>query len=148
MKLINATIQKFRSVNEPQTIQIDRAVTVLVGMNEAGKTVFLKALSKSVNATGDDKFDVVEDYPRKDLTNYQKRHATTPDVVTVLQYEIDKADADEINRVLNTELKVGFKFTVNHFYNNSTSIGIQFDEKPVVEQLSKTSGLSVGGIRA
>lgn len=142
MKLIKATVKKFRSVNEPQTIDIDNAATVLVGMNEAGKTVFLKALSKSANATGDDEFDVVEDYPRKDLTNYQKRHATNPDVVTVLQYEIDKADADRINGELGTELKAGFKFTVDHLYDNGRKIGIQFDEKPAVEQLSKTAGLS------
>jgi len=142
MKLIKATVKKFRSVNEPQVIDIDKAATVLVGMNEAGKTVFLKALSKSANATGDDKFDVVEDYPRKDLTNYQKRHATNPDVVTVLEYEIDKADADEINGELGTELKSGFNFTVSHLYDNNRRIDIQFDEKPVVVKLSKTDGLS------
>jgi predicted ATP-dependent endonuclease of OLD family len=142
VKLIKATVKKFRSVNEPQTIDIDKAATVLVGMNEAGKTVFLKALSKSVNAIGDDEFDVVEDYPRKDLTNYQKRHATNPDIVTVLQYEIDKADAEGINEELGTELEAGFKFTVDHLYDNSRKIGIQFDEKPVVGQLSKMAGLS------
>lgn len=142
MKLIKATVKKFRSVNEPQAIDIDKAITVLVGMNEAGKTVFLKALSKSANATGDDKFDVVEDYPRKDLTNYQKRHATNPDVVTVLQYEIEKVDADKINGELNTDLKAGYRFTVDHLYTNGRNIGIQLDEKPVVEQLSKTAGLS------
>lgn len=142
MKLIKATVNKFRSVNEPQVIDIDKAATVLVGMNEAGKTVFLKALSKSENATGDDRFDVVEDYPRKDLTNYQKRHATNPDVVTALQYEIDRSDADQINGKLGTELEAGFKFSVDHLYDNSRKISIQIDEKPIVEQLSKTVGLS------
>lgn len=148
MKLIKATVKNFRSVNEPQTIEIDQAVTVLVGMNEAGKTVFLKALSRSVSATGEDKFDVVEDYPRKDLTNYQKRHATNPDVVTKLEYEIDDAEASEINAKLNTELKAGFKFTVDHLYNNKCTIAIQVDEKAVVEQLSKTAGLSGDAVAA
>ena len=148
MKLIKATVNKFRSINEPQAIEVDPAVTVLVGMNEAGKTVFLKALSKSFNATGDDKFDVVEDYPRKDLTSYQKRHATKPESATVLQYEIDKDKADEINGELNTELKAGFKFTVDHLYKNTRTIGIDVDEKPVVGQIAKIVGLSGDAVSA
>lgn len=148
MKLSKTTIKKFRSINEQQSIDIDKAVTVLVGMNESGKTAFLKALSKSLSATGDDKFDVIEDYPRKYLTNYHKHHATNPDVVAVLEYEIDEADADEINEKFGTQLVTDFKFTVSHKYDNTRVIGIQFDEKSVIEQLSKSEGLSGEGAAA
>ena len=50
MFLISAKVESFKSINTPQTVLIDDEVTVLVGMNEAGKTVFLKALEKSNDA--------------------------------------------------------------------------------------------------
>jgi len=67
MFLISAKVESFKSINTPQTVLIDDEVTVLVGMNEAGKTVFLKALEKSNDAQGLAKFDPVSDYPRKGL---------------------------------------------------------------------------------
>ncbi len=72
MFLISAKVESFKSINTPQTVSIDNEVTVLVGMNEAGKTVFLKALEKSNDALGLAEFDPVSDYPRKDLSKYQK----------------------------------------------------------------------------
>lgn len=60
----------FRSINTEQTVAIDPDVTVFVGMNEAGKTVFLKALHKSLDAMKSEEFDPIEDYPRKDLSAY------------------------------------------------------------------------------
>ena len=39
MLLSKAKVGPFKSINDPQTVAIDPNVTVLVGMNEAGKTV-------------------------------------------------------------------------------------------------------------
>ena len=38
MKLTSVEILKYKSIESPQSISIDEAVTVLVGMNESGKT--------------------------------------------------------------------------------------------------------------
>lgn len=65
MLLVSAKVGPFRSINTAQAVAIDSEVTVFIGMNEAGKTVFLKALHKSLDAMGNEKFDPVEDYPRK-----------------------------------------------------------------------------------
>ena len=62
MKLVSAKVGPFRSINTVQDVVIDPEVTVFVGMNEAGKTVFLKALHKSLDAMDVEKFDPVEDY--------------------------------------------------------------------------------------
>lgn len=148
MKLVQATVKKFRSINEPQVIDIDEAVTVLVGMNEAGKTVILKALSKSLSATGEDKFDVIEDYPRKDLTTYQRRHADDPDVATILKYRLEQADAEAINKELNADIKSGFTFEVHHLYNNGITLSVHADEKPVIRSLAATEGLSSDAVAA
>jgi len=44
MKLITAQVGPFKSINSPQVVDIENDVTVFVGMNEAGKTVFYKHL--------------------------------------------------------------------------------------------------------
>jgi hypothetical protein len=142
VKLTKAVIEKFRSINEQQVIDIDPEVTVFVGMNEAGKTVFLKALSKSVSATGADKFNPVEDYPRKDFSAYMKKHASNPDVATTLTYEICSAEAKQINDALYTNLEAGFSFTVTHNFDNTRKIGIDVKDQPTIKALAGTAGLS------
>lgn len=46
IKLINTTIKKYKSIENSQTFAIEDDVTVLVGMNESGKTSILEALAK------------------------------------------------------------------------------------------------------
>jgi recombinational DNA repair ATPase RecF len=90
LKIVSAKLGPFRSINTAQVLTIDPKVTVLVGMNEAGKTVALKALHKSRSAIGDEKFDLVEDYPRKDLSSYLRRHLQSPEVAVVSTYELNE----------------------------------------------------------
>lgn len=142
MLLVKAKVGPFRSISVQQTVEIDPAVTVFVGMNESGKTVFLKALCKSADALGDDKFDPIDDYPRKDLAAYMKRQETSPEEVTALTYKLGDELVAEINDKLKTELKPGFQFTVTHKYNNTRTVSIHVDEKPVIKALATTPGLS------
>jgi hypothetical protein len=130
MLLVSAKVGPFKSINLPQTVAIGEKVTVLVGMNESGKTVFLQSLERSVDALALAEFDPVEDYPRKDLSAYLKRHKENPEVATVLTYHPTKAEIDAINKKLFTHIKAGFTFYVNHDYANA-SIGCHVDEKPV-----------------
>jgi hypothetical protein len=123
MILAQAAIGPFRSVNTAQTIEIDPQVTALVGMNEAGKTVVLKALEKSRDALAVESFNTTDDYPRKDLATYLKRHAETPDTVTALTYELAAGDVKAVNdRLGAVVLKTGAKLTVIHKYDNSRNI--------------------------
>lgn len=142
MFLISAKVESFKSINTPQTVLIDDEVTVLVGMNEAGKTVFLKALEKSNDAQGLAKFDPVSDYPRKGLAQYQRRHATKPDEVTVLTYRLANDEISELNAEFHTELPTDFTFSVTHLYDNTKRIGISANEQPVLDALLAESNLS------
>ena len=47
MLLVFAKVGPFKSIDLAQLVEVNERVTVLVGMNEAGKTVFLQALEKS-----------------------------------------------------------------------------------------------------
>jgi len=87
VQLISAKVGPFKSINTPQLVTIDPEVTVFVGMNEAGKTVFLQALQKSEDAQKLAKFNPIYDYPRKSLTPYMKRHPSSPEVAAVLEYK-------------------------------------------------------------
>jgi len=142
VQLVSAKVGPFKSISNPQEVSIDGEVTVLVGMNEAGKTIFLQALEKSNDALKLAKFDPVEDYPRKDLPGYLKRHKTNPEEATVLRYQPSSEEISELNEFLNTDLKPGFTFTVNHQYSNACRIGVSVPEKSVVESLTKSSTLS------
>lgn len=148
LKIVSAKLGPFRSINTPQDLSIDPAVTVLVGMNEAGKTVALKALHKSRPAIGNEKFDLVEDYPRKDLSSYRRRHEQSPDVAMVSTYELNEDEVREVNATYGTSLPPQFRFTVSFRYNNSLTIGLNIDEEPVVTRLRTESALSSDALTA
>lgn len=138
MILVSAKVGPFRSMNTVQTVSIDPAVTVFVGMNEAGKTVLLKALQKSADALASEKFDAIEDYPRKDLSAYLKQHKTTPAVAVVLTYALSEAEVGLINKKLGTSIKPGHELTMTHKYDNGRAIGLVIDEGPTLQGLIKT----------
>jgi hypothetical protein len=142
LKLKSARLGPFRSINTAQDLSIDPKVTVLVGMNEAGKTVALKALYKSRSAIGDEKFDLVEDYPRKDLASYRRRHQESPEVAVLSTYELEDSEVEEINATYRTKLPAAFRFTVGFRYDNSMSIGLRVDEAPVLASLRAEADLS------
>lgn len=140
MILVSARIGPFRSVNTAQTLAIDPAVTVLVGMNEAGKTVVLKALHKSADALSEEGFDAIEDYPRKDLSAYLKLHKEAPAVAAQLTFELSEAEIKRLNDRLDTALKAGHRISVSYKYDDSKSITMDVDEahatKAIVKALS------------
>lgn len=67
IKLINAKIHKYKCIESEQEFDIDDSITVLVGMNESGKTSVLEALAKTNYFQSDEKFkfNSTHDYPRK-----------------------------------------------------------------------------------
>lgn len=142
MLLVNAQIGPFRSINSVQEVSIDPKTTVFVGMNEAGKTVFLKGLQKSNDALSSDEFDVIEDYPRKNLTSYLKAHKSSPEKATKLTYQLSDEEIRNINKVFGCNLEENFQFSVIKKYDNSLQINIRVDEKPVIANLLKTNSLS------
>jgi predicted ATP-dependent endonuclease of OLD family len=142
MHLISARIEQFKSINTTQIVVIDSEVTVLVGMNEAGKTVFLKALEKSNDAQGLAKFSPVSDYPRREYSKYQKQHDKDPAIATRLTYRLTNNEISDLNNSFHTQLPTDFTFSVTHYYNNEKKVDISIDEKPVIDALAEKSNLS------
>jgi len=139
MLLHSATIGPFKSINEEQSIKFDPEVTVLVGMNEAGKTVVLQALEKSDDAIKIAVFSHIDDYPRKDLLAYLKRHETNPEEATELTYRLDNDEVASVNEKYFTDIKNGFTFSHTHRYNNKLTVAISVNEEPVIQHLALTA---------
>lgn len=109
IKLVNAKIHKYKSIETEQMFNVEQDITVLVGMNESGKTSILEALSK-VNYFDNDKnfvFDMTHDYPRKQKKAVDKS-GEIPEAVT-LEYEID----DKLKKII--EIDIGIKLSSKSF---------------------------------
>lgn len=142
MKLVKTKVGPFRSINEPQEVAIDPEVTVLVGMNEAGKTVFLKALHKANDALNKENFNVTDDYPRKDLTAYKKRHEEDAEEVVILEYVPTDEQIVLINNNLGTEIPKGYKVIVGKDYKNNTTVYINISDLPTLKKMANNTSLS------
>lgn len=117
IKLTKVTIHKYKSIENEQVFDVENGITVLVGMNESGKTSILEALAK-VNYFEEDrnfKYDITHDYPRKQKKAVD-RSGKDPDAVT-LTYEID----DELAKTIKADTGVmpsSRSFTVTKKYTN------------------------------
>jgi predicted ATP-binding protein involved in virulence len=142
MRLVSANVGPIKSIEKPVNVKIEERVTVLVGMNESGKTVFLQALQKSDDVFGTAKFDPVDDYPRKNLNTYERRHADNPDTATELTFALSKEEIANANEQFHLQLLEQFNFKVTHRYDNLRLISCNVDEKPVLLELAKQVDLS------
>ena len=72
MLITRARITNYRSVIDSEYFDVEPRKTILVGVNEAGKTAVLKAL-QSINAPADTApLDFLFDYPRSRLNEIQR----------------------------------------------------------------------------
>ncbi len=84
IKLTEVTIHKYKSFENDQTFQVEDDITILVGMNESGKTSAIEAIAKT-NYFEDDaafKFDLTHDFPRREKKAIDKS-GTDPEAVTL-----------------------------------------------------------------
>lgn len=146
MILTKVEIGPFRSINSAQVCTIDPLTTVLVGMNEAGKTVFLQGIHKACDALKSESFNVTEDYPRKDLTRYSKIHDSKPETAITLTYMPDEKEINRINKLYSTEIPFGFTYSIATKYDNSRTIHISVDETPVIKKIISAGNFTTDSI--
>ncbi len=143
MKLKEATIHKYKSIESDQTFQIEDDVTVLVGMNESGKTSILEALAKSNYFQNDIKFqyNTTHDYPRKEKKKLDKSGddpSAISCVYTIPETLLEKISKDVGNGIFTlTEVKVSHKFS-----NHRTWENVKTDFQKFVEGKTTLLGIS------
>ena len=144
MKLTQAHITKYKSIEDSTPVGIDANVTVLVGVNEAGKSAFLESLYKAGSVLDDEEYNEVFDYPRKDWLTYKRRaDKKASSVVAVLSYEFE----DEITAIeaeLGKDVLSSNIYKVTHHIDNSSTVVVPAKEDGFVKRLVAGAAISEG----
>ena len=125
IKLIKANIIRYKCIETEQSFDVEDDVTVLVGMNESGKTSILEALAKTQYFENDEKFtfNMIHDFPRKQKKSVDKT-GEIPAAVK-LEYQVDDNLLHEIYEELGIK-PLNNKFSVTYYYDNHRIWGLSW----------------------
>jgi len=142
MKLKNLTIHKYKCIENEQQVDIEEDITILVGMNESGKTAVLESLAKS-NYFQDDpafRYNPTHDYPRKEKKKLDKS-GDDPIAITAV-YEIPQSIVNSIVKDLGKDVFSQTTFSVStKFSNGNTYNDISCDRKKFLENKTQELGI-------
>lgn len=122
MKLCKVIIHKYKCFETQQEFEVDDMVTVLVGLNESGKTSVLEALAKT-NYFEDDKsfiFNSTRDYPRKEKKAMDKS-GDDPDAITCF-YSPSEILIEKINKELGIDVFEHHTFSITYRYSGKNRL--------------------------
>ena len=142
MKLKDVTIHKYKSFESVQKFDLENDVTVLVGMNESGKTSALESIAKTNYFQDDDdfKFNPTHDYPRKDKKRMEKANEN-PEAITCT-FEVDDNLLQAIEKEIGKGILQSTTFTITTKYDNKKSIRLSVDTKKFIEIKTKELGIA------
>lgn len=104
MKLVKVHVQNYRSILDSGEIEIEKIKTVLVGINEAGKTALLKAINNLNPASDIEKVDILRDFPRSKYSEYVQNKSAEELKKTPLVkgwFSLEQNDIDTIKELPN-----------------------------------------------
>ena len=131
-------VYKYKSIDDSTPVNINDDVTVLVGKNESGKTAFLEALHKAL-PLGDEKFNHIFDYPKREYVKYRPRHEAKEYAnVVELTFRIERELAEKINKEVFHGQEViapGSTFTRTTHYGNGSIVGLHINQKAALAAL-------------
>ena len=144
MKLIKAIIHKYKSFETDQEFDLNKDITILVGMNESGKTSALEAIAKTNYFQDDEQFkhNLTHDYPRKEKKKVDKS-GETPKAITCT-YEIEDWLLTKISDDIGKGVLENTSFTLTTKYNGGgRTIGnLTADKKKFIEFKTKELGVA------
>lgn len=143
MKLKRVTIHKYKCIENPQEFEVEDDITILVGMNESGKTAILEAIAKTNYFQEDSifKFNLTRDYPRKEKKQVDKS-GKDPIAITC-EYEIDDELKNEIENDIGKNLITDNSFSISTRYSNArTWNGLRVDLSKFISHKTKKLGVS------
>ncbi len=120
--LKKVTIHKFKCIESDQTYDVEPDTTVLVGMNESGKTSILQALAKTNYFTKDKvfTFNTTHDYPRKEKKRMDKS-GKTPKAITC-RFGVSEELTNEIDSELGEGVVLPEDIVQFVSYDNKTTM--------------------------
>jgi predicted ATP-dependent endonuclease of OLD family len=143
MKLKSVEIKKYKSFEESQKFEIEDDITILVGMNESGKTSALEVIAKTNYFQEDKSFKLnkTHDYPRRQKKKMDKL-GIIPEAI-ICTYEIDKDLIQKIETDIGKDTLGSTEFNVTTKYNNSNSWSIiKINRKKFIENITSKLDIS------
>lgn len=143
MKLKEVTIHKYKSIEGDQTFEVENDITVLVGMNESGKTSILEALAKSNYFQKDSKFqyNTTHDYPRKEKKKLDK--SGEDPLAISCTYTISESLLERIAKDIGKDIFNQSEVGVSHkFSNQRTWSNVKIDFQKFIETKTTLLGIS------
>ncbi|WP_288739868.1 AAA family ATPase [uncultured Coprobacter sp.] len=143
MKLKKVVIHKYKSFESEQEFSLEDDITILVGMNESGKTSALETIAKTNYFQEDDafKFNSTHDYPRKEKKAMDKS-GENPKAITCF-YSIDSNTLALIEKEIGKGVFTATEFSVTTKYDNTNNIGgVSADAKKFAEHKTNILGIS------
>lgn len=145
MILKSFQVFNFRSIRDSEEVKTED-VTCLVGKNEAGKTALLQALYRLNPVVYDEgNFDVSDDFPRKDVTNYEYDvESGKRSVAKVIEatFQLDDADVEEVSRIFGGEALLDRSLKLSKYYDNSQNFTLSFDEAKARKHFIETADVA------
>lgn len=135
MKLKKVQIHKYKSFELEQTFDVQDDVTILVGMNESGKTSVLESIAKTNYFLNDKKFkfNKTHDYPRREKKGIDKTNEN-PKAITC-EYEISDVNLQNIAKQVGKDVFVQKSLIITTKYDNNASWeNFKVDFKKFIEQ--------------
>ncbi len=143
MKLKKVEIHKYKSFSEKQEFLVEDDITILVGMNESGKTSALEVMAKTNYFQKDEqfKFNLTHDYPRKEKKKID-RSGGNPNAITCY-YEIDKNLFETIEKEMGEGVLLSKELAITINYNNNDTWDLlKIDKKKFISNKTKELGIS------
>lgn len=152
IKLIKADIVRYKCIEREQSFDVEDDVTVLVGMNESGKTSILESLAKTNYFEEDDKFsfNMTHDFPRKQKKAADKS-GEIPTAV-VLHYKVGTEVIEKVHKDLGLKPLID-TFSITYKYDNNRAwlvswikteefmkaktLSLEFEDKCLSDKLQK-----------
>lgn len=143
MRITSVRVRDFKSITDSNEVELDNAVTCLVGKNESGKTAFLEALYrwKPLPTGRRDKFDPLLDFPRARYSlERETLAALEPIEVTV---ELDDSDMKEFDAEFGAGVVTTGSFSRSRKYDNQWTVkDLAINEAAFVKARVAKAGLT------
>ncbi|MFD2599359.1 AAA family ATPase [Sphingobacterium corticis] len=138
MKLKKVIVHKYKSFESDQEFEVRDDITILVGMNESGKTSVLESIAKTRYFQEDKKFkfNVTHDYPRREKKSIDKS-GENPKAITCY-YTVDSETVIKIEKEFGIDVLKNIDFSITTKYDNKRNFsGVDADLSKFLEFITK-----------
>ena len=134
MKLESFRVTCYKNVLDSTEVSVEPEVTVLVGVNESGKSTMLDALYR-LNPVYNDQFVERDDYPRWRWKRDGRKEDLSQVTPIEAKFTLEEKDTEELNNILGEGVVSQNSVTVGRRYDGKLWLDISIDESRVLKNV-------------